>query len=117
MSFHQLAYVLGAMDRTYDIFEVLPGGDLMWRDYVAGHEAALLRARELSSTSTNEFRVMHLPTASTVAVFNAKESPSNATGERRDPKERGNGPTHSVLRQRNFGRVHGACRRRVNSTF
>jgi hypothetical protein len=64
------------MDRTYDIFEVMPDGILEWRECVVGHEAAIARARERASKSANEFRIMHLPTKSIAAVLNSKEPPA-----------------------------------------
>lgn len=66
----------GGIERTYDIFELLTDSDLEWRDFAEGHDAALARARELAAGSKNEFRVMHLPTNTIVAVFNAKQSPN-----------------------------------------
>jgi len=63
------------MDRIYDIFEMIEDGPV-WRAVVSGHDDAVTRAKELASRSMNEFRVMHLPTNSVVAVLNASQPPS-----------------------------------------
>jgi hypothetical protein len=65
------------MERTYDIFEVLPDGKSLWRCAVTGHEPGLNRMRELASESSNEFRMMHLPTKAVVAIWYAKDSYSD----------------------------------------
>lgn len=100
----------GAMERTYDIFEVLPDGDLEWRDFAEGHDAALARARALAAGSRNEFRVMHLPTNSIVAVFNSKQSPAGS-GKERKPDKAGTGDAGASLRWRNLARMQGFFRR------
>jgi hypothetical protein len=56
------------MQRTYDIFEI-KNGQPLWMATVEGHEAAIQMAMQLSKQSTNELRVMHIPTNSIVAVF------------------------------------------------
>lgn len=61
-----------AMDREYDLFEKLPDGSLIWRAVVTGHESAIAKLRELADYTTNEVRVMHMPTKSIVATMNAK---------------------------------------------
>jgi len=86
------------MERTYDIFEVLPDGLLEWLEFVSGHEEALERARVLAAASPNEFRVMHLPTNSVVAVFNAKESPSESSSKGSTRKKGGSGQSEARLR-------------------
>ena len=65
------------MERTYDIFEILSDGHMVWRGAVAGHEAALARMRQLASESSNEFRMMHLPSDSVAAILNAKDARSS----------------------------------------
>ena len=77
------------MERTYDILEILSDGHLVWRGAVAGHEAALDRMRQLASKSSNEFRMMHLPSDSVAAILNAKDARSatdkqDTQAERRD---------------------------------
>lgn len=75
------------MEQTYDIFEALPDGTLEWRECLDGHEAALARARELASLSTNEFRVMHLATNAIVLVLNAKQPRAGPGGESPNSEE------------------------------
>ena len=58
------------MDRTYDIFEVLKDGDLIWRFAVVGLEEAVRHLKDLASKTGNEVRVMHLPTSSLIARLN-----------------------------------------------
>jgi hypothetical protein len=60
------------MLRTYDLFEVLPDGDLIWRATVEGHESAIEKLRQAAKGSGNEFRLMHLPTKSVIATINVK---------------------------------------------
>jgi hypothetical protein len=62
------------MDRTYDIFERLPDGAVLWREAIAGHERALERMKQLAiaSQSKKEFFLMHIPTKAIVAVINAQ---------------------------------------------
>lgn len=92
------------MERTYDIFEVFPDETVEWLESVSGHEAALARAGELAAKSTNEFRVMHLPTNSIVAVLNRRESPSELPAKQRRRSRRGPGRTHSSLPRRTHQR-------------
>ena len=65
------------MERNYDIFEVLPDSQPMWRAAVARHENALRALKELAVKTTNEVRVMHLPTKAVIAVMNANKSQSD----------------------------------------
>jgi hypothetical protein len=60
----------GSMEREYDLFEQFPNGDVLWRMTVTGHENAIQQLRELSATTYNEVRVIHLPTQTVVAVMN-----------------------------------------------
>ena len=68
------------MEREYDLFEHLPNGDLLWRMTVNGHENAIQQLKKLAATTSNEVRVVHLPTQSVVAVMNraTEESPSTS---------------------------------------
>jgi hypothetical protein len=59
------------VEREYDLFEICPNGSPVWRDVVSGHGKAILKLRELSATTANEVRVMHLPTNTIVAAMNA----------------------------------------------
>jgi hypothetical protein len=65
------------MERDYDIFEVLPDGQPIWRAAVAGHENALRVLKQLAVKTTNEVRMMHLPTKAVIAVMNADKSQSD----------------------------------------
>jgi hypothetical protein len=66
------------MEREYDLFEQFPNGDVLWRMTVTGHENAIQQLRELAATTSNEVRVVHLPTQAILGVMNRarKESPS-----------------------------------------
>jgi hypothetical protein len=57
------------VERTYDIFEKLPDGALVWRETVSGHDAAIARLRELAKESANEFQVHHVLTKSIIATL------------------------------------------------
>jgi|HubBroStandDraft_6_1064221.scaffolds.fasta_scaffold1145072_1 hypothetical protein len=65
------------MERDYDIFEVLPDGQPIWRAAVAGHENALRVLKQLAAKTTNEVRMMHLPTKAVIAMMNADKSQSD----------------------------------------
>lgn len=85
------------MERTYDIFELLPDGHSIWRCSIVGVEPAIQRIRELGGKSQNEFRVMHLESKSLVAVINAKKQTVDSKGSsddsRKAPKKKRNGRT------------------------
>jgi hypothetical protein len=49
------------MQRTYDIFENMPDGSLIWCAAIPEREAAVQKLQELAATSPNEFRLMHFP--------------------------------------------------------
>lgn len=66
-----LAFLIGDMDREYDIFEKRPDGEVMWRGSVRGHESAITKLKELAANSLNEHFVLHLPTNAIVARINA----------------------------------------------
>lgn len=55
------------MNRTYDLFEKTPGGDLLWHSAVSGLEAAMKEAEALARRTGNECLVMHLLTQEVVA--------------------------------------------------
>ena len=59
------------MDRSYDLFEILPDGLPIWKCAVAGHENAVQQLRELARHTTNELRIVHLSTNTIIAVLNA----------------------------------------------
>lgn len=58
------------MDREYDIFEVYPNGELLWRVCVKGLENARLELAELGKQSGNRFFATHTPTKEIVAKVN-----------------------------------------------
>lgn len=72
------------MDRTYDIFEIVDTAPI-WRGAITGHDAAIARLRKLAEHSQNEFRLMHLPTNSLIAVIPAKH-PANSANLRESPQ-------------------------------
>ena len=101
------------VQRTYDIFEVLPDGEFVWRDFVEGLDATLARARELAAQSTNEFRVMHLPTHSVVAVLNAQKSPAQSGEVPPAPADGGKGDADLALRCLIVGAGAGIVRQQI----
>ena len=58
------------MDREYDLFEIFPDGSALWRVTISGHEKAIARLREYAAQTTNEVRLMHLPTQTVIAALN-----------------------------------------------
>jgi len=68
------------MEREYDLFEHFSNEDVLWRMTVNGHENAIQQLKKLAATTSNEVRVVHLPTQSVVAVMNraTEESPSTS---------------------------------------
>jgi hypothetical protein len=60
------------MLRTYDLFEILPDNDVLWRATITGHEDAIQKLQQLASGSAHEFRLVHLPTKTVIATINAK---------------------------------------------
>ena len=67
-----------AMQRSYDLFEKLTDGTMMWRESVQGYSEALRKLTQLALRSQNEWQVMHLPTKTVIAVLflNPKDSQS-----------------------------------------
>jgi hypothetical protein len=61
------------MTRDYDLFEILPDGAPIWKELVTGHEEALRKLQELAKRTTNEVRMMHVPTNTIIATLNAPE--------------------------------------------
>lgn len=59
------------MERTYDIFERLPDGTMLWVAAVQGHEKAIVALKGWGEKRSNEFRLMHIPTDAVIAVVNA----------------------------------------------
>jgi hypothetical protein len=60
------------VDRSYDLFEMLPDGSALWKGVVVGHDDAILKLQELATQTTNEVRLMHVPTATVVATLNGQ---------------------------------------------
>lgn len=61
------------MEREYDLFERMPNGDTIWRDFVTGLPAAHARLEVLSKQSKNEFFAMYTPTHDIAARVNVKD--------------------------------------------
>jgi hypothetical protein len=66
--------LISAMHRTYDIFEKLPDGSLIWRVAVVGHEESISKLKELGRKSKNEFVLMHTPDKAVIATVNSHAS-------------------------------------------
>ncbi len=60
------------MLRTYDLFEVMPDGDLIWRAKIEGHESAVHELQQAARRSANEFRLMHIPSMTLIATINTQ---------------------------------------------
>jgi hypothetical protein len=61
------------MNRDYDLFEILPDGSPIWKELVTGHEEAIRKLQELAKQTTNEVRLMHVPTNTIIASMDARE--------------------------------------------
>ena len=61
-----------SVGRQYDIFQVLTDGTMMWRETVAGHQAALDRLRRLALSESCEFRLLYLPDKTVIATTNSQ---------------------------------------------
>lgn len=64
----------GDMERTYDIFEKMNDGAIMWRCAIQGHQAAIQKLQEAAAQSSNEFQLMHLPTKTVIATINTPKT-------------------------------------------
>jgi hypothetical protein len=58
------------MDRSYDIFEKLPNGKILWRGCVHGLDIAHAKVYEFGRRSRSEFFAIHTPTHEIVARVN-----------------------------------------------
>jgi hypothetical protein len=58
------------VDREYDIFEVFEDGSLVWRETGLGHVESLRKLSALAERTSNEVRMMHLPTKTLIAAMN-----------------------------------------------
>jgi hypothetical protein len=65
------------MVRTYDIFEMI-GANAIWQKAVTGHDDGIAFARAFAEKTTNEVRVIHLPSKSLIAQFNSHDSPATS---------------------------------------
>ena len=63
------------MERSYDIFEVLPDDVLMWKCAVDGRDAAVAKLHELAESNPNEFRMMYLPANAVIFTLNRSVVP------------------------------------------
>jgi hypothetical protein len=62
------------LNREYDIFERLPDGTHLWKDYVVGLEEARRKLQELAALSKNEHYAIHTPTKDIAARVNVREA-------------------------------------------
>jgi hypothetical protein len=60
------------VNRTYDLFEKTPSGDLLWRGSVSGLEAAREQIAALAERTGNECVLMHLLTQEIVERIEEK---------------------------------------------
>jgi hypothetical protein len=58
------------LNREYDIFERLPDGKDLWKDYVVGLEETRRKLQEFAAKSKNEHYAIHTPTKEIVARVN-----------------------------------------------
>jgi hypothetical protein len=88
------------MERTYDIFEVAPDGNLFWRGAVSKLEPAVSRMRELAAQSQNGFVLVHIDTNSLIAIVDSKQGPPvpKSIRKRFTPEDRDK--NRSTLRRR-----------------
>ncbi|MGD0403375.1 MAG: hypothetical protein ABSB66_09265 [Candidatus Acidiferrales bacterium] len=69
---------VGPLNREYDIFERLPDGTDLWKDYVHGLEQARRRLEELAAQSKNEHYAIHTPTKEIAARVNVRQTPNQS---------------------------------------
>jgi hypothetical protein len=62
------------VERTYDIFEKMSDGSTLWRVAIQGHEAAVLKLKEIAAQSPNEFELRHLASNTLIATINAPKA-------------------------------------------
>lgn len=51
------------MNRTYDLFEQMPNGEVLWRGCVSGLEAARSELAALAGRNGHEYLLMHVLTS------------------------------------------------------
>ena len=62
------------VERAYEIFEVLQNGKLIRNAAIGGQEDPLRTLCEVAKTSSNEFRLIHLPTKAIIAAVDVRSS-------------------------------------------
>lgn len=62
------------MDREYDIFEVFPNGDILWRACITGLNNARLKLEDMGKQSSNQFFAAHTPTKEVIGRVNHEQS-------------------------------------------
>jgi hypothetical protein len=62
------------MERDCDLFEVLADGAPLWRQMAAGRENAVRKLSELSEQTSNEIRVMRVPSNTVIASMNGQKA-------------------------------------------
>jgi hypothetical protein len=62
------------VDRSYDLFEMFPDGSALWKGAVVGHENAIYKLKELAAATTNEVRLMHVPTDTVISTMNTPKA-------------------------------------------
>jgi hypothetical protein len=67
------------MERCYDIFEVLPHDELLWKAAVEGRDAAVQKLHQLADHSAHEFRLIYLPTNTVIFTINPPLSDSHGS--------------------------------------
>ena len=63
-----------AMERSYDLFEKMEDGSLIWRGAVCGLDAGIAELKKLASETPNELHLMYLATQSVVAKMNGTKA-------------------------------------------
>jgi hypothetical protein len=58
------------VERTYDIFEKMKDGAMVWRAVIPGREAAMRKLQEMAGRSANEFQLKHLASDTLIATMN-----------------------------------------------
>lgn len=61
------------MEQTYEVFEILTDGTVLWRDLVRGRVPTRARLDQLAKHSANEFFAVDLTTRQVVERVNAQE--------------------------------------------
>jgi hypothetical protein len=62
------------VERSYDIFEKLEDGALIWHCAVSGLDPAIVELKKLASQTPNEVHIRFLATQSVVATMNRTKS-------------------------------------------